>query len=106
MSTWDMFSLMSSCLSLIMSLQLCLHLTGSGSGSAAQAAAHDVDQNKDEKNKMIQKDIRMTKVKNFEGMLEYLKEDEARLIKTLITGETATGPHGSDRRQDWMMSEP
>ncbi|XP_032425079.1 unconventional myosin-Vb isoform X1 [Xiphophorus hellerii] len=52
---------------------------------AAQAAAHDVDQNKDEKNKMIQKDIRMTKVKNFEGMLEYLKEDEARLIKTLIT---------------------
>ncbi|XP_017163246.1 unconventional myosin-Vb isoform X3 [Poecilia reticulata] len=52
---------------------------------AAQAAAHDVDQNKDDKNKMIRQETLKRKDKDFEGMLEYLKEDEARLIKTLIT---------------------
>lgn len=30
------------------------------------------------------------KEKDFEGMLEYYKEDEARLLKTLITGKTRT----------------
>lgn len=54
---------------------------------------------------MIRHEITIRKNKDFKGMLEYLKEDEARLIKTLITGETATGPHGPDRRQDWMMSQ-
>uniref|UniRef100_A0A3B3WX19 Dilute domain-containing protein n=1 Tax=Poecilia mexicana TaxID=48701 RepID=A0A3B3WX19_9TELE len=52
---------------------------------AAQAAAHDVDQNKDDKNKMIRQETLKRKDKDFEGMLEYLKEDEARLIRTLIT---------------------
>ncbi len=35
------------------------------------------------------------KEKDFEGMLEYYKEDEALLLKTLITGKTWTD-HRSD----------
>ncbi|MED6288392.1 Unconventional myosin-Vb [Characodon lateralis] len=47
---------------------------------AAQAAAQSRD-----KPELIRQVTLQRKEKDFEGMLEYMKDDEARLIKTLIT---------------------
>lgn len=57
--------------------------------AASQAAAAQNDRTKHELSRQV---TVQRKEKDFEGMLEYSKEEEARLLKALITGPFSASP--------------